>query len=113
MISLLYLLAAIVGVGGDLNKLIGAAQSLRFAGGPQQFSRRLAATLGDVVRLRSPVLAVDIPDPVGGHTDTRAPRARHLILTPPKPVIGRIHFRPALSPLLDQVLQRQPMGSVI
>ena len=46
MISLLDLLAAITGVGGDFNTLIGDAQSIRFDGGPQQLSQRLAARLG-------------------------------------------------------------------
>jgi monoamine oxidase len=39
--------------------------------------------------------------------------ARAAILTPPKPLIGRITFSPALPPAHDQLLQRQPMGSVV
>src|SRR5260370_1306334 len=41
-ISLLDLLQAISGVGGDFNTLIGSAQSIRFVGGPQQLSQKLA-----------------------------------------------------------------------
>src|SRR5438876_944132 len=36
-ISLLDLLSAVTGVGGDFNTLIGDAQSIRFVGVPQQF----------------------------------------------------------------------------
>jgi monoamine oxidase len=36
-----------------------------------------------------------------------------VILTPPKPLIGRIGYTPALPPAHDQILQRQPMGSVV
>ena len=45
-ISLLDLLAAITGVGGDYNTLIGSAQSIRFVGGPQQLSERSRAGSG-------------------------------------------------------------------
>ncbi len=54
-ISLLDLLQAITGVGGDFNTLIGSAQSIRFVGGPQQLSEKLAAALGGRVRLGVPV----------------------------------------------------------
>ena len=113
-ISLLDLLAAVAGVGGDFNTLIGDAQSIRFVGGPQQMSRRLARRLGPVVRLRHPVNAIEVHDrEVVLHTRDRAVRARRAILTPPKPVIGAIRFVPQLPPAFDQLLQRQPMGSVI
>ena len=51
-ISLLDLLQAITGVGGDFNTLIGSAQSIRFVGGPQQLSQKLAGRLGGAVQLR-------------------------------------------------------------
>ena len=53
-ISLLDLLAAIAGVGGDVDTLVGSAQSIRFAGGSQQLSiklaRKMARALGSVIR---------------------------------------------------------------
>ena len=112
-ISLLDLLSAIPGVGGDFNTLIGAAQSIRFVGGPQQMSIKLAAGLGGAVRLRAPVTGIDRGRSVTVHTPDGSFRARRVILTPPKPVIGLMRFSPALPPAYDQVLQRQPMGSVI
>lgn len=112
-ISLLDLLAAIRGVGGDLNTLIGSAQSIRFEGGPQQLSQRLAKRLGRRVRLGVPILAVE----QDGHTtllgETLSFRARQVIITIPKPLIGRIRFSPVLPAAHDQILQRQPMGSVV
>ncbi|MEA2390012.1 MAG: monoamine oxidase [Solirubrobacteraceae bacterium] len=112
-ISLLDLLAAITGVGGDFNTLIGSAQSIRFVGGPQQLSVKLARKLGRSVSLRSPVVAIEQSrHGVTVHTSTHAFRARRAILTPPRTLIGRIRFSPALPPAHDQLFQRQPMGSV-
>jgi monoamine oxidase len=112
-ISLLDLLATIAGVGGDFNTLIGSAQSIRFAGGPQQLSVRLAAKLPRAVRLGAPVLAVSQG---AGHLVLHTPsgsfRARRAILTAPKPLLARIVFTPPLPAAFDQLLQRQPMGSV-
>ena len=112
-ISLLDLLAAISGVGGDMNTLIGSAQSLRFVGGPQQLSIKLAHRLGSAVRLGVPVAAIDWGARVTLYTPSASFRARRAILTPPKPLIGRITYSPALPPGYDQLLQRQPMGSVV
>jgi monoamine oxidase len=111
-ISLLDLLAAIQGVGGDFNTLIGSAQSLRFVGGPQQLSIKLARRLGDIVRLGSPVMAIDWRRRVVVHTPAGAFRCRRAILTLPKPLASRIRYRPDLPPAHDQLLQRQPMGAV-
>jgi monoamine oxidase len=112
-ISLLDLLAAISGVGGDFNTLIGSAQSIRFVGGPQQMSVSLAESLGRAVRLRSAVVGIEFGRRVTVHTARATFSARRAILTPPKPVIGSIPFKPQLPPAYDQILQRQPMGSVI
>jgi monoamine oxidase len=112
-ISLLDLLSAITGVGGDINTLVGSAQSIRFVGGPQQLSVRLARQLGNAVRLGTAVIAIDRDARVTLHTASERFRARRAILTPPKPLIGRIGYSPPLPPGHDQILQRQPMGSVI
>lgn len=113
-ISLLDLLAAVAGVGGDFNTLIGDAQTIRFAGGPQQLSKRLAARLKGAVRLGTAILSVEYGrDEVRLNAARETFRARRAILTPPKPVMGAIRFVPQLPPAYDQLLQRQPMGSVI
>jgi monoamine oxidase len=111
-ISLLDLLAAIRGVGGDFNTLIGSAQTIRFVGGPQQLSIRLAAKLGEAVRLSAPVNAIDWKDGVNVRTLSESFRGRRAILALPKPLAGRIRFSPPLPAAHDQYLQRQPMGAV-
>jgi len=113
LISLLDLLAAISGVGGDFNTLIGDAQSLRFVGGPQQLSKRLAQLLSRALRLHSAVVAIDWGRRPAVHTARDSFRARQVVLAVPKPLLSRLAFDPPLPPAWDQLLQRQPMGSVL
>lgn len=113
LVSLLDLLSAISGVGGDFNTLIGDAQTLRFAGGPQQLSQRLSRLLSRAIRLRAPVVAIEWGRRPAAHTAKEVFRARQIILAVPKPLLPRMDFAPALPPAWDQLLQRQPMGSVL
>jgi monoamine oxidase len=113
-ISLLDLLSAISGVGGDFNTLIGSAQSTRFVGGPQQFSKALAADLHGRVHLRHPARRIE------SHrgsttvvTDRGDFRGRAVIVTVPKPAVTHIQFSPQLPPAYVQFFQRQPMGATI
>src|SRR5439155_3285066 len=62
---------------------------------------------------RSAVVGIDYGRRVVVHTRRESFRGRRLILTLPKPVIGALRFSPQLPPAYDQILQRQPMGSVI
>ena len=112
-ISFLDMLSAITGVGGDFNTLIGSAQSLRFVGGPQQMSVRLAGMLSRAVRLRSQALSVHWDGEVVAHTRRTTYHARRAVLAVPKPLLARIRWHPTLPPAHDQLLQRQPMGSVV
>ncbi|MFL5913336.1 MAG: flavin monoamine oxidase family protein [Gaiellaceae bacterium] len=113
-ISLLDLLSAITGVGGDFNTMIGSAQTIRFVGGPQQLSQRLAAQLGTAVRLGAAVAAIEQDgSSVTLHTASESFAGRRAILALPKTLIARIAHSPPLSPAYDQYLQRQPMGSVV
>ena len=114
-ISLLDLLSAITGVGGDFNTMIGDAQTIRFEGGPQQLSTKLAAALGKaVVKRSSAVTAIQqAGKKITVHTAKQAYQARRVVLAIPKPLIARIVFDPALPATHDQYLQRQPMGSVV
>ena len=114
MISLLDLLSAITGVGGDFNTLIGDAQSIRFVGGPQQFSVRLAKLLSRAVRLHAAVVGIDwTTHGAAVHKAKDRFDARQVVLARPKPLLARLAFRPSLPPAWDQLLQRQPMGSVL
>lgn len=113
-ISLLDLLSAITGVGGDFNTMIGPAQTIRFVGGPQQLSKRLAAGLGGAVRRSSPVTALHQQrGKVTVHTAKHSYVGRLVVLAIPKTLIARLRHDPPLPPAHDQYLQRQPMGSVI
>ena len=47
------------------------------------------------------------------HAAHQAFSARRAIVTTPKTLAGRITYDPALPPAHDQVLQREPMGSVL
>lgn len=114
LISLLDLLSTITGVGGDFNTLIGSAQSIRFVGGPQQFSERLAQIMSRAVRLHTPVMRLSRTGrQVVVHSTRETYQARRVVLAVPKPLLDRIEFDPPLPPAWDQLLQRQPMGSVL
>jgi monoamine oxidase len=80
-VSLLDLLSAIAGVGGNINTLTGSAQSLRFVGGPQQMSIDLAARLSHPVRLSSPVRSVELGERLILHTErAQAGNSAHRLL---------------------------------
>jgi monoamine oxidase len=111
-ISLLDLLAAIAGVGGDVNTLIGSAQSIRFVGGSQQLSIKLARKLSPAPLLGKPVLEVEWGDSVTLHTADESFYGRRAILTQPKPLLGGILYSPPLPAHEAQITQRQPMGAV-
>ena len=113
-ISLLDLLSAITGVGGDFNTMIGAAQTIRFVGGPQQLSKRLAGGLGKSVKLGAAVIAIEqVGKRLVVHTAKNSFGARRVVLALPKTLIGRIAFTPPLPAAYDQYFQRQPMGCVV
>lgn len=112
-VSLLDLLSAIPGVGGDFNTLIGSAQSLRFVNGPQQMSEGLARVLGDAVRLSSPVVWIEWGDLATVGTTKSWFRARQVVVTVPKSVTAAIRFVPALPPVYAQYFQRQPTGATV
>jgi monoamine oxidase len=112
-ISLVDLLATVGGVGGDFNTAIGSAQSIRFVGGPQEMSKRLARRLEAQVVLSSPVLAIDRGKVATVETARRSFRGRQVIVTVPKAVTAAIGFHPSLPPAYGQYLQRQPSGSAV
>ena len=77
----------------------GGAQESRFAGGSQEISLRMAAELGDVVRLGLPVRSIDAS---GDDLDAVAPA-----------VISRISFDPPLSGRRYHLYSKMPPGYVI
>lgn len=103
--------------GGSLDNLTrttGGAQDSRFVGGSQEVSLRIAAELGDAVRLSSPALSIEQRGDgvsVGGHWGRL--EARHVVVAVAPAVIPRISFAPALSGRRAQLHAKMPPGYVI
>jgi monoamine oxidase len=115
-ISLLHMLFY-VHSAGSFQRLIdttGGAQQDRFTGGSALLAERLAARLGDVVRLEAPVSRIDVRgDVVIATTPAGMFDCRRVIVTAPPHLAGRIEYSPAMPYWRDQLTQRTPMGSVI
>jgi monoamine oxidase len=104
--------------GTDLETLLsvdGGAQQDRIVGGSIAICERMAAALGDRLRLSSPVRSIDHDDhgvAVGldGGAQVRADR---VVVTLPPTLAGRLVYSPSLPSWRDQLTQRLPAGSVI
>ena len=105
--------------GGGLDNLTrttGGAQDSRFVGGSQEVSLRLAAELGDAVRLelagarRSPRTATAVD---GRRRLGRARAPRRAVVAVPPAVIPRISFDPPLSGRRAHLHAKMPPGYVI
>jgi monoamine oxidase len=103
--------------GQGLEKLIatrGGAQQDRVVGGTQEIAERLAADLGDRVRLSAPVRRVAwSAGRVRIEADGVAVDARRAVVAVPPTLAGRISYDPALPAERDLLTQRMPMGTVI
>lgn len=110
-VSMLDLLSSITSVGGDMNTLIGDAQTVRFVGGPQQLSKKLAQPLRRPVVFNSEVTRIQRGKTFTVTASTGTYQAPHLVLAVPKPSITNITFEPMLPAALTQLFQRQPMGA--
>jgi monoamine oxidase len=114
-LSLLYFLFYLESGGGltSLTEFEGGAQQEHFVGGSQQLCDQLADQLGDAVRLRTPVAAVEQS---GGAVVLRnmagdAILARHAIVAVSPALYGRWHWTRPLPADRDQLAQRMPMGA--
>lgn len=113
-ISLLDLLAAVRGAGGNVLTLTGDAQSIRFVGGSQGLAKGLARKLGKRIVLNAPV--GEIRHAQGSVTVLSARgewRCRRVVVAVPPPLVATIDFRPGLDPARAQLAQRQPMGATV
>jgi monoamine oxidase len=103
--------------GGSFQRLIettGGAQQDRFIGGSALIAERLAAGLGDVVRLGAAVSRIEVSgDKVTATTAAGPAEGQRVIVTIPPLLAGRIDYEPALPHWREQLTQRTPMGSVI
>lgn len=99
-VSLLWFLNYASSAGGVLPLLLndGGAQDLRFEGGSQLVSIRVAEALGDRVHLGRPVeRVVDLPgQPVVVHTRSGRLQARRVVVAMMPADLLRIRFEPAL-----------------
>ncbi|GAA4282868.1 flavin monoamine oxidase family protein [Brevibacterium daeguense] len=111
-LHLLFYLAS----GGGLHRMmitIGGAQEARVRGGTHQISERLAARLGDRVRLGSEVIAIDHgPAEATVRTLTGSHRARRVIVTLPPVLAGRLRYEPPLPANRDALTAQLPAGNV-
>ncbi|WP_332643668.1 flavin monoamine oxidase family protein [Aeromicrobium sp.] len=92
----------------------GGAQHARVEGGMQQLSERLAAGLGDRVRLSEPVTAITYNDRGIVVTTTKSQHeATRVVVAIPPTLAARISYDPPLPAIRDSLTQRMPHGSVI
>jgi monoamine oxidase len=120
-LSLLFVLFYIAASGNEQNPgtfernfdTRNGAQQWRFAGGTQEIANRVAARLGQRVRLSSPVRR--IAHAKGGitvHSDRITVTAKRVIVAIPPTLAGRIHYEPGLPFARDQLIQRYPQGTL-
>ena len=114
-LSLLAYLARLGATGGFAPPgpdLPGGGRDHRFVGGAHQLADRLAAGLGDAVRLAAPVTAIErggggfvVRGPAGSHA------ARHVVLAVPPRLASRI--APGLPPPLVRLAAATAAGAVV
>ena len=114
-LSLLYLLAYIHSAGLQDRALgvTGGAQERRFVGGSQEVATRLAANLGDVVRLDTPVRVIVHGDAASWSKPTTTRPEPGGPSSPSAHARGSHRLRPSDARQRDQLTQKTPMGSVI
>jgi monoamine oxidase len=121
-ISLLYALWYVACAGdeddpGTFERLInvrGGAQERRFVDGAQSLSLRMAAALGDRVRLSSPVRRlVQTADGVQVVADGLTVRAGRVVVAVPPNLAARIDYDPPLPTARDHYVQHSPQGRLI
>lgn len=106
-----------IATGGGLSSLIrtdGGYQQDRFVGGSHEIAARVAASLGERVRLGTPVRAITQDE--GGvrvRTDTDSIDAAAVVVAVPPALTTAIEFRPALPAAHIQLAQRMAGGTVI
>ena len=103
--------------GTSLETLVattGGAQETRVLGGTHRISERIAAELGDVVRLGAVVRTIRQHETgVVVEFEGGAVTAERVIVALPPTLAGRVRYAPALPALRDGLTQQMPAGSVI
>ncbi|XP_015780381.1 PREDICTED: amine oxidase [flavin-containing] A-like [Acropora digitifera] len=90
-------------------------REMKFYGGSQKISDKMAEELGGRVKLNKCVVRIEDCEEhvVIGCADGSEYKASFVISTIPPALLGRISFNPPLPPLKNQAIQRIPMGSII
>jgi monoamine oxidase len=92
----------------------GKTETHLVVGGVPLLADRMAAALGDRVRLEEPVRRIAHDDDgVEVTTASTRVRARHVVVTAPAPLIARIEFEPGLPAGHAHLLRRMVPGSMI
>jgi monoamine oxidase len=115
-LSLLHVLFYINAAGGfeRLANCDGGAQQDRVLGGSHMLAKRMAAELGDAVRLGVPVRRIVVESGrVRVECASAEITARRAVVAVAPMLTGRIMFDPPLPALRDGLQQRAPHGSVI
>lgn len=115
-LSLLHTLIYVRSAGSiaNLTGVVGGAQERRFVLGAQEISNRLAAELGERVRLDSPVRRIEqSSEGVVIESEQLRVEARRAIVAIPVPLADRIVYSPALPGYRSQMHQRMAPGAVI
>ncbi|GFY75113.1 amine oxidase, partial [Trichonephila inaurata madagascariensis] len=117
--SLLSFLWYIKQCGGTkrINTTKNGAQERKFVGGSQQISEKLAEKLGDEIVIKN-CAVVGINQESKDHVlvqtlQGKEYKANYVILACPPIIQMKIHFKPSLPPLRNQMVQRMPMGTVM
>ncbi len=104
--------------GTDLDTLLATdrgAQQDRIVGGSVRIAETMAESLGDRIRLSTPVRRIEHDDD-GVRVETRSGEViegSRVIVTLPPTLAGRLEYSPALPSWRDQLTQRLPAGSVV
>lgn len=117
-ISLLFFLWYLHSGGGTKRNIefeAGGGQEMKFCGGSQTISVKMAEHLGDRVKLNSCVVHLEegsdyIKVKCADGTEYKA---SFVISSIPPALLRKISFNPPLPPLKNQAIQRIPMGSII
>ena len=121
-VSLLFFLWYIATAGNETNPgtferssgTAGAAQDSRFVGGSQLLPLKVAAALGSRVALNAPVRRIaQTGSAVTVVSDRGTVKAKRVVVAVPPPLALGIDWEPLLPPRRLQLLQHQPMGTLM
>ncbi|MFD6161743.1 flavin monoamine oxidase family protein [Nocardia sp. NPDC060256] len=113
-VSMLALLTTIRAAGGVDSGVTAETITRLFVDGADGPARSIAAELADVLRLHTPVTAIQqAAEGLSVRGEFGEVRAAQVIVALPPALAGRIAYDPPLPAARDHLTQRMPMGSVL